>query len=158
MGSELVTKESFPTNNKVGGDKNSTRLSILETIKKAAPYYLSIGMPSHEYWYEDAENVKYYREADKINTERKNSEMWLNGAYIYNAIASLAPILRFSMKPQEPVPYMKKPFDLTGSVENEPEKSQEQIIYEKGFAKMKALAEQVNRKRGVTTDGQQSTC
>lgn len=58
--------------------------------------------------------MKFYREADKIKNEQKNQELWVQGAYIYEAILDAAPALRFSFsgKPQEPIPYRDEPFPL----------------------------------------------
>jgi len=152
MGSELVTT-AFPTNKKVGGVNNSAHISIMDIFDKAIPYYLSIGMSIDEFWHGDCENARYYREADKIKRHRKNEEMWLQGAYIYNAIGSLAPILRFSMKPQPPLPYMDKPLDLEPKEDSVPVEDKEKSAYEHGIASMRAWANKINKTKGGAEDG-----
>lgn len=149
MGSELV-KGTPPTSKKVGGANNPTHISILED---AAPYYLSIGMSLDEYWNGDCHNAVYYRKADKLKRQRANEDAWLQGAYVYSAISALVPVLRFSMKSHDPIPYLEKPFDLNSAKSDVPVKSKEQIAYETGFAKMKAWADKVNKKKGGTGDG-----
>lgn len=83
------------------------------------PYYLSIGMTYKQYWEDDCNLVKFYREADKLRRDRTNWEMWLQGMYIYDAIGRLSSILRFSQKPQPPQPYVDKPYDLDSPPEKE---------------------------------------
>jgi hypothetical protein len=74
-----------------------------------------MGMTSDEYWNQDASLVRAYRKAHEIRREEKNFELWLQGRYIYDAIAMLAPILRTSLskKPVKAEKYMERPYPLT---------------------------------------------
>ena len=71
-------------------------------------------MTYDQFWNQDVELVKFYREADKIKQERRNYDLWLQGAYFYEALRDASPVLRFSFsgKPQEPIPYRDEPFPL----------------------------------------------
>lgn len=108
-----------------GGDGNSPVPShaYTEIFKKAFPHYLAIGMTYDQFWNQDVELVKAYREADKIRRDRKNQDMWLQGAYIYEAVLDASPVLRFSFskKQPEPIPYRETPYIL---FENKDQKKQ----------------------------------
>lgn len=64
------------------------------------------------FWNQDCQLVKCYREAAKIRRELENQRAWLQGAYIYEAVADLAPILRYSTKGSKPKPYRAEPYPL----------------------------------------------
>jgi hypothetical protein len=71
-------------------------------------------MTYDQFWNQDVELAKFYRQADKIKQERRNYDLWLQGAYTYEALLDAAPVLRFSFskKPIKPVPYRDLPFEL----------------------------------------------
>ena len=71
-------------------------------------------MTYDQFWNQDVELVKAYREADKIKRDLKNQDMWMQGAYYYEALLDAAPVLRFSFskKPPKPIPYREQPFEL----------------------------------------------
>ena len=82
-------------------------------------------MTYSQYWDVDCELVKYYREAAKIKRDLTNQTAWLHGAYIYEAVADLAPILRMGgKKGTRPKPYRDSPYDLYA--QSEKPKKQEQ--------------------------------
>ena len=77
------------------------------------PYYLSIGMTYEQYWYGDVWMVEAFREAEKLRQERVNAETWLQGMYVYDAIARISPVLHaFAKKGTKPQPYMSKPYEF----------------------------------------------
>ena len=59
-----------------------------EIFKEVLPFYLSIGMTYDEFYLQDVELAKFYRQAYEIKEDRHNSHMWLQGMYIYDAISS----------------------------------------------------------------------
>lgn len=70
-------------------------------------------MTYEQYWYEDVWMVEAFREADKLRQKRINSEAWLQGMYVYDAIARISPILHaFAKKGTKPQPYPNKPYDF----------------------------------------------
>lgn len=89
------------------------------------PYYLAIGMSSHEFWEEDVDLVKWYRKAWELKQDQKNRELWLQGAYIYHALADVAPSFN-SLHPKAPSPYMSKPLPITEKQIQEEETRREQ--------------------------------
>lgn len=110
------------------------------------PYYLSIGMSREEFWEQDVELAKFYREADRLRQQRQNQAAWLQGLYVYEAICDAAPILHaFAKKGTKPVPYREAPYELFA------EKKQKTMTKEeRSDAKAKAMMEMmmvnINRK------------
>lgn len=130
-----------------GGDGNSPVPShaYTEIFKKVFPHYLAIGMTYDQFWNQDVELVKAYREADEIRRYRKNQDMWLQGAYIYEALLDASPALRtsFSKHPPKPVPYRQQPYELYTSKEKLDESSSRKQLtqQEKSDKKAKAMME-----------------
>lgn len=74
------------------------------------------------FWNQDCELVKYYRKAATIKRDMDNQHAWLQGAYVYEAIADLLPALQFNAKNAKTKPYRSEPFPLGGKA---PEKVKE---------------------------------
>ena len=141
MGCELVS-DSF--SQKQGGGENIAAPSITctERFEKIFPHYLAMGMTYDEFWNQDCLLVKYYREADKIKTERRNAELWLQGRYYYEALLAVSPILHaFAKKGTRPHPYLEAPFPLTQEAVDRKQESEEEMKYNAMRAKMIALAQ-----------------
>lgn len=68
-------------------------------------------MTYEQFWLEDCTIVRAYRKADEMRQERKNTEAWLSGMYVYDALIKVAPYFR-SLKPQEPGMYPEHPYDF----------------------------------------------
>lgn len=76
-------------------------------------YYLSIGVPYHEYWHGDHTQLRHYDEAHLMNRRHENSLLWLQGRYIYEAIGALAPILHaFAKEGTQAKPYLSEPYPI----------------------------------------------
>lgn len=70
-------------------------------------------MTYEQYWEQDSELVKYYRKAFELRQEEQNRAAWLQGMYIYEAIADLAPILHaFAKRGTKARPYPQKPYEF----------------------------------------------
>lgn len=54
-----------------------------------APYYISIGMTLDEFWNGDPRLVLTYIQAEIIRVRRKQRELWHEGIYTAQAIASV---------------------------------------------------------------------
>lgn len=134
MGSELVSDESPQE----GG--GNTAFSYTKAFQTHLPYYLSIGMSYEDYWYGDCTLVKYYREADKINKERKNQELWLQGLYFYQALASSLGM--FTDEGSQP--YLDSPIPLTEKDAEDRKEQEEKLKYEQNMATMNALMKNIN--------------
>lgn len=97
------------------------------------PYYLSIGMTEEQYWDGDCTLTRYYQKAEEMRAERVNTEMWLQGMYIYDAISRLSPILRsFAKKGTKAEPYPKDPYPINKRTVEEQKKKKEKANMDKG--------------------------
>jgi hypothetical protein len=71
-------------------------------------------MTYDQYWNDDCLLVKSYREAFDIRQKRENQKLWLQGAYIYDALCAVSPVLHaFAKTGTKPQPYLDKPYPLT---------------------------------------------
>jgi len=66
----------------------SKRLTLLEHLDDMCIYYMSIGVPNEVFWDGDYTQLKYFYQAHLKRKEDKNHELWLQGAYINNALES----------------------------------------------------------------------
>ena len=74
-------------------------------------------MSYEDYWYGDPLMVRAYYKADKIRQQRMNEEAWLNGAYVYKALAvTVGNALR--KKGAKMDEYPEKPIGLAETVED----------------------------------------
>lgn len=116
------------------------------------PYYLAIGMTEEQYWDRDCTLAADYRKADELRRDRLNQEAWLQGAYFYEALARISPILHaFAKKGTKPQPYLEQPLSLTEEQERRKQEEQEKKIYNKGLALMQGFMAQNNKR--FTTEG-----
>lgn len=104
----------FPESDGGGRDSPTPSFVYTETFKEAFPYYLALGMTYDQFWNQDVELVRFYRQAAKIKRDLRNQDLWLQGAYVYEAILDSAPVLRFSLSKTtpKPIPYREQPYEL----------------------------------------------
>ena len=99
--------------------------------------------------------VKYYRKAEELRNEKRNQELWLQGAYVYEAICDVAPVLHaFASKGTKPTPYSTKPYALTEKQIKQDEEEKQRKLAEKGKRFMEAMAISVNKKFEGKTQSQ----
>lgn len=128
----------------VGGA--TPQLSATEIFMEAFPQLLALGMSAHEFWDEDCQLVKSYKEAHKIRQQIENQNMWLQGAYVYQAILNVTPVMHaFAKRGSKAIPYPEEPFpitkdDLARAEEREREKKKAEIQ-----ARISAWAATVNQ-------------
>ena len=70
-------------------------------------------MTYEQYWFGDPHALINFIHAEEMRQRKKNAELWLQGAYIYQAIGSLTPILNPFSKERKAKPYLKEPIALT---------------------------------------------
>ena len=115
---------------------------------QVCPFYLSLGMTWDQFWDGDNTMVKYYREAEKIRVENRNTEMWMQGAYIYKVLEAFAPILpAFPKKDAKPGNYLSSPIPFTDRLQQEQKERENKIKSEKDIGAMKSWMERINNKR-----------
>lgn len=93
-------------------DSSSTEpLTFAELADELCPQYMAIGVPYEEFWFGDYTQLKYYRKAYELKCEHENYAAWLQGAYIYDAVCAVSPVLNaFAKKGTKPFPYHKEPY------------------------------------------------
>ena len=147
-----MVSEPPPVDEGSGEDVPGSPFAYTNQFNEVFPYYLAIGMTYEQFWEQDCELVKYYRKAMRIRQELSNQQAWLQGLYVYEAIADLTPILHaFAKKGSRPKPYPTKPFDLSGTKEK---KERAEKADAKAYAYMQAFMSSVNRK--FAKDGEAS--
>ena len=82
------------------------------------------GMTYEQFWYGDPWMVKAYQQAFLLKQRKRNEEMWIQGAYIANAV-SVALNNGFNKRK---IDYMKSPLDIYPKTEAE---KQEEIRQER---------------------------
>lgn len=118
-----------------------------EKFNELFPYYLSIGMTEEQYWDKDNQLVISYRKADELRMARKNQEMWLQGAYIYDALCRVSPILHaFAKKGTKPTPYLSEAYALTEKQAELVQEEKSKKVFDKGKKMMEGFMAQHNQK------------
>lgn len=105
-------------------------------------------MTYDQFWNDDVELVKFYREAWQLKQQVRNQDLWLQGAYIYEAILDVAPILHpFAKKGTKPTPYREQPYELfTNKKDHKKHLTQEQKSDKKAKAVMEIFMMNINKK------------
>lgn len=125
----------------------TTSTPYTDVFVKRFPYYLSIGMTEEQYWDKDCLLTKYYREAEEIRIEKANQMAWLQGIYIYDALARISPILRaFSKKGTKAQPYPAEPYPIGRKSMEDSKNKKEKENYDKAKRYMEAYMVQYNKK------------
>lgn len=100
-----------------------------------------------DFWDGDPALAESFREAHKLKQEAINSQLWMQGAYMYTALCNVAPIFNSnSKKGTKPRPYPDKPFQLQSSAGPEKKKSEAQRIYEEKKRRFEMQVAAINGK------------
>lgn len=104
-------------------------------------------MTEEQYWDKDCMLVVAYRKAEELRMNRRNQEMWLQGAYFYDALCRVSPILHaFSKKGAKPVPYLSEAYALTEKQVELREEEHAKGVYDKGKKMMEGFMVSHNKK------------
>jgi hypothetical protein len=143
----LVSELLSSTEGSGGVTTTAPLKTYTNTFYELFPYYLSIGMSEEQYWDRDSTLVVSYRKAEEIKKNRKNQEMWLQGAYIYDALCRVSPLLHsFAKKGTKPVSYLTEPFALNEKQAESKEEKKEKKNFDRGKSMMEAFMVQHNKK------------
>ena len=78
---------------------------------------------------------------------RKNQEMWLQGAYIYDAMCRVSPIFNsLAKKGTKPVPYTSEPYPLTELQAESVQEEKNKKMFDKGKKMMEGFMAHHNQK------------
>lgn len=79
-------------------------------------------MTHNQYWYGDPWLVVTYRQAHNMKVEMRNQELWLQGAYFFNALSAAFANFGQSLSSKHrkpPAKYLEKPVRVTPLSEDE---------------------------------------
>ena len=119
--------------------------TFTEIFEGVFPYYLAIGMTYDQFWVEDPALVRAYRKAESIRKRRVNEEMWLNGMYTAEALASTVG----NMFSKSKYKYPSEPKPITMDEIKERQERERRAKMEKIKAAFTAKALSVNANMGV---------
>lgn len=113
MVSEKLSTNGDDEAQQEGGSERAALLSYSKIIDDNLPYYLSYGMTYEQYMYGDVELAVFYRKKHEIEEEQFNYHAWLQGLYVYEAIADISPIMHaFAPKGTTANPYSSEPYAI----------------------------------------------
>ena len=90
-------------------------------------------MSAEEFWHGDPSLARAYKEAFKLKQKHLNWQMWMQGFYIYDAVA-VAISNKFDKKGSKRQEYFKEPADIF-------EKTEEEKALEAEKARQKVIAQ-----------------
>lgn len=129
-------------------ERSTSPKDIIDYLNNLFAYALSLGMTYNQYWYEDPKLINAYIKAEEIRQRKRNNEMWLQGAYIYQAVGSLAPVFNPFSKEHKAKPYLKQPIPIT-----EEEREQAQREKELKFIRyLDSIVDAQNKKEDTEVD------
>lgn len=119
---------------------------------------MSMGMSYEDYWDGDACKARYYRRMDVLRQERRNCDLWLLGAYVYEALLDASPALNPMSRKHKPFPYRETPFPVTeyGNARAEADANQKKL--QAGRAAMRRMAAGINAQRKIQEEKGASVC
>lgn len=90
-------------------------MTLADMFTGLCPYYIAMGMTYDEFWNCNTKVHKAYRDAWEQKKQFGNWERWMQGAYIYDALLRVAPVMRaaFSKTRVEPGKYPEEPYPLS---------------------------------------------
>lgn len=112
-----------------------------------------MGMTYELYWKSDCELVRAYRKAYEYKQEYDNTQLWLQGLYVYRAMESQRPGWAFMSKHPRPEKYLEKPIAITKGMQERQKIEQTAKLAEQ----FRAAFAQRNRKLEETDDGGRKT-
>ena len=126
----------------------SDTITYTDIFVKLCPKYMAMGMTYDEFWHGPSILVKFHREAYEM---RRHEEEWARhrmGAYVYDALLRVAPVMRasFSKTKVEPGKYPSEPWPLTEKEAREREIRRERENTERFIKQLEAESER-NLKR-----------
>jgi hypothetical protein len=88
-------------------------LTFSEYADEMCAYYMSIGVAYDEYWHGNYAMLAFRHKAFEIERERANAGAWLQGAYVYDALCMVSPVMNaFAKRGTKPTPYHKEPYGV----------------------------------------------
>lgn len=144
MGDKLVTGLSSVEDGGGGRSRPSPSLRYGDKFEELCGYYMSLGMSYSDYWDGDNCMTKYYRQMDEMRKETRNTELWLQAAYIYEALLCASPVFNPLSKKGKPLPFRSEPIPITSAGSRESEERRKKKQLENGKEAMRAMMTAIN--------------
>ena len=111
-------------------------------------------MTYEEYWRMDCELVRDYRKAYEYRQEYDNSQLWLQGLYVYRALEAQRPGWAFyTKKPMKPDKYLEKPIAVTRNMKEQYAHEQTMKMAEQFKAAFSERNKRINTQRDGEDNG-----
>lgn len=107
--------------------------------------YIAIGMTYEQFWFGAPEIAAYYRKADKIKRKRDNEQLWINGMYTAEALASTVGNMFAKGNKHK---YPSEPFPVTEADAEERRERERKAKMDRIKAAFTAKALSINAKMG----------
>lgn len=105
-------------------------------------------MTYEQYMYGDVELAVFYRKKYLLEEERFNLHAWLQGMYVYEAVADVSPVLHaFAQKGTTIIPYSAEPYPINERQRAEKEAREAEKRKNENLAKMREFMEAFNAQR-----------
>lgn len=138
-------------------------LTFAEWADELCPQYMALGVPYNEFWHGDYTQLRFYADAYRLRIDHENYNAWLQGAYIYDALCAVSPVLNaFAKRGTKPSPYHEKPYSMKNdaatndTTEKKSLKTSEEIQAINASAKFASFMTQWNKRfesKGGETHG-----
>lgn len=109
--------------------------------------YMSWGMSYEDFWHGKPILASFYYEKHLIDIEQRNQELWLQGLYIYDALA-VALNNSFSKQKQK---YISEPIRIIPKTEEELQAERE-ATRQKMVERLNAFAEEFNKRHAEQSE------
>ena len=88
-------------------------LTFSEYADEMCAYYMSIGVAYDEYWHGNYAMLAFRHKAFEMERKRAKYDAWIQGAYVYDALCMVSPVLHaFAKNGTKPMPYHEKPYGV----------------------------------------------
>ena len=146
--------------NGTGGEQSPADFprTYTEVFRAVFPEYLAMGMSYDEFWRMEPSLAADYRKANEIRNKREEWARWRQGAYVYDALVKVAPLLRaFGKGKVEAGKYPEEPWPLTEKEAREQEERTRRQRFERMLAAFKKEGEANRKKREAAGETGTST-
>lgn len=155
MDSDPVTGElSSENSGDWGGNRTDAPKTYTEVFMKVFPQYMIMGMTYEQFWHGPAWLAKAYRKAHEGRIRNEEWARWRQGAYFYDALLRVAPVMRaaFGKGKVEPGKYPQRPWPLTEKEAQEQEAEDRRQRFERFMAMLNKESEETLKKQREETD------
>ena len=141
----------------VEGEPSETEqtTTLAEAFTNLCPQYMAMGMTYDEFWHSNTARHYAVRKAWKVQRNARNWEMWLQGAYFYDALIKVAPVMRSSLTNAnvQPGEYPSEPYPLDEQEAEEREERDRRRNYYRMLARLTAEGDREAHERAVNENG-----